>query len=251
MIVTNIQRMCFHDGPGIRTTVFLKGCSVHCPWCSNPENLNFKIERISNNMEEVVFGREYSTYEILRELLKDEDYWSDGGGVTFSGGEALMHIPEIINLLQELKGRRIHLTVETSLFAPIEYVKKASLLFDLFYVDVKIMKKDLCMRVLGGDTDLYRANVSCLLRQGANIVFRIPCSDTYTFEKENYCQMMNFFYEISPQTIEIFELHELGKEKYRKMQKEIPKLLTVTPQNMLKLEEDLKTMGNQVSIIRI
>ena len=52
LVVTNIQRMCFHDGPGLRTTVFLKGCNLHCPWCSNPENLNFQIEEYEKMRQE-------------------------------------------------------------------------------------------------------------------------------------------------------------------------------------------------------
>ena len=65
MIVTNIQRFSLHDGPGIRTTVFLKGCSLCCPWCSNPENISFEMESYVKNGKTGIYGREYSNDEIF------------------------------------------------------------------------------------------------------------------------------------------------------------------------------------------
>ena len=59
VIVTNIQRFCLHDGPGIRTTVFFKGCNLKCPWCSNPENLSFEIEEYNNDGIKGIYGKEY------------------------------------------------------------------------------------------------------------------------------------------------------------------------------------------------
>lgn len=57
LLISNIQRFCLHDGPGIRTTVFLKGCSLHCPWCSNPENISFTIQKYSKGGVEGNYGK--------------------------------------------------------------------------------------------------------------------------------------------------------------------------------------------------
>ncbi|MDE8682282.1 4Fe-4S cluster-binding domain-containing protein, partial [Blautia schinkii] len=63
-LVTNIQRFCVHDGPGIRTTVFLKGCSLHCPWCSNPENTLPQQQRCRRGNREIIYGRYMSIEEL-------------------------------------------------------------------------------------------------------------------------------------------------------------------------------------------
>ena len=150
ILLTNIQRFSLHDGPGIRTTVFLKGCSLRCPWCSNPENLNPNPEKYVNNGLSGVYGREYNTDELYIEVVKDLAFydgdWSSleleemPGGVTFSGGECLLQMDRLEPLLERLKAEKIHTAVETCLFAPAYQLSIAIKYIDLFYVDIKIDK---------------------------------------------------------------------------------------------------------------
>ena len=70
-IITNIQRFCLQDGPGIRTVVFFKGCNLNCPWCSNPENISFEIEKSIDN--KIIYGKEYSVEELYKEIVKDRN----------------------------------------------------------------------------------------------------------------------------------------------------------------------------------
>ena len=123
MIITNIQRFSLHDGPGIRTTVFLKGCSIRCPWCSNPENINHQIERYVKDGKEGFYGKEYSVDEVIKEVLKDKIFYEDNGGVTFSGGEALLYAKELLPLMQQIKQNNILIAVESSLFVPSSYLE--------------------------------------------------------------------------------------------------------------------------------
>ena len=103
MIVTNIQHFCLHDGDGIRTTVFLKGCSLRCPWCANPENINMNIEKyvekLNNKEIEKNYGFNITIDELYSEIVKDKNFYSNGGGVTFSGGEPILQINELEDLL--------------------------------------------------------------------------------------------------------------------------------------------------------
>lgn len=115
MTITNIQRFSLHDGPGIRTTVFLKGCSIRCPWCSNPENINHQIEKYVKDGKEGFYGKEYSVDEVLKEVLKDKIFYEDNGGVTFSGGEALLYAKELLPLMEQIKQNNISIAVESSL----------------------------------------------------------------------------------------------------------------------------------------
>lgn len=155
MIITNIQRFSLHDGPGIRTTVFLKGCSIRCPWCSNPENINHQIERYVKDGKEGFYGKESSVDEVLKEVLKDKIFYEDNGGVTFSGGEALLYAKELLPLMEQIKQNDISIAVESSLFVPSSYLEKVIPFVDYFYVDLKVMDKEKCSLLLKGNLDLF------------------------------------------------------------------------------------------------
>lgn len=150
MIITNIQRFSLHDGPGIRTTVFLKGCSIRCPWCSNPENINHQIERYVKDEKEGFYGKEYSVDQVLKEVLKDKIFYEDNGGVTFSGGEALLYAKELLPLMEQIKQNNISIAVESSLFVPSSYLEMVIPFVEYFYVDLKVMDKERCTELLNG-----------------------------------------------------------------------------------------------------
>lgn len=88
--IFDIQRYSIHDGPGIRTIIFLKGCVLRCKWCCNPESQSYEIETMMRAGELVTYGRDVTVAEMLEEAEKDRMYYrKSGGGVTLSGGESL------------------------------------------------------------------------------------------------------------------------------------------------------------------
>lgn len=218
-LITNIQRFSIHDGPGIRTTVFLKGCSIHCPWCSNPENINYYEEAFQLNGTCGIYGKYYEPNNLVEELLKDEVYWINGGGVTFSGGEALTHMNYLLKVFKNLKQENIHIAVETSLFASNESVKKATKFVDFFIIDIKILSNDKCKSILGGDIQLYKTNIDFIYNNVCheNIVFRIPCSAEYTLKNTNRELIIGMLSKYPDVQIEIFNLHRLGQSKYESL----------------------------------
>lgn len=219
IMVSNIQRMCFHDGPGIRTTVFLKGCSIHCPWCSNPENINFYKEKYSIDEECGVYGKEYYSEELIDVLKKDEMFWGKDGGVTFSGGEALMHAKVLENVFTALKREGINIVVESAMFIPEDCLHIALKYVDYFIIDIKILDQDLCRKVLGGDLDIYFSNVEKVYKAGKKMMFRVPCSYEYTFTYENRDKIKKFLMKYKDIRVQIFGIHDLGRKKYDSLEK--------------------------------
>lgn len=240
--VTNIQRMCFDDGPGIRTTVFLKGCSIHCPWCSNPENISFDRQG---------FGIDYLAEELVDILLKDKNFWGYDGGVTFSGGESLMQADQLKDVWRMLKTEDIHLVVETALFVPEVMVHIAMEYIDFYYVDVKILEKEKCASVLGGRIEEYMKNVELLERNRKDIHFRVPCSIEYVICEENQEHLCNFLKKYKQYPVEIFALHDLGRKKYKTLGIEMKEFQKV-PKNELEIFRNrLTDEGCRVKIMEI
>lgn len=275
--------MCFHDGPGIRTTVFMKGCSLHCPWCSNPENIKFTMEQyyIKEKCDEYreycldretcqkevldgklskevcpfrargCYGKYYAADELLEELLRDKAYYDTGGGVTFSGGEALMHMDYLEDIMEELKKRKIHIAVETSLHVPIAFVRKAIPYVDLLYIDVKILDHNDCQNILGGDVEQFKSNVDYVISQGIEVIFRVPCSNQYTLKEKNRKLLLDFFGAYKEISIEIFKLHRLGEMKYTSLGLFYDIDDRCDDMRMYEFQKDLERQGNHVRVMTI
>lgn len=244
ILLTNIQRFSLHDGPGIRTTVFLKGCSLRCPWCSNPENLLSQPQSYIKDGIQGTYGRYYESEELIKECLKDKAfyegklndpaYWSitDAnlieqlpGGITFSGGEALLQADALVPVISALHDNNIHIAVETCLFVPPTNLNLALEKVDFFYVDVKILSPDRCKSVEHGNLDLYLSNLDRLLtwtdKTGHHkpVVIRIPVIGSYTDDPTNrklVHDLLNKCRE-SILKIELIKEHNLGESKYRSL----------------------------------
>ena len=246
--VTNIQRMCFHDGPGIRTTIFLKGCSIHCPWCANPENISFCKEKYLHNGKEEIYGRDYTSDELVAEVIKDIDFWSMGGGITFSGGEALMQPEGIRAVLEELKKKGVHTAIETALFVPFENLQSIIPLMDYFIVDIKLLDQHRCKTVLGGNLEAYFRNVRTVYEAGKLKVFRIPCCYEYTYEEDNKKKIVEFLLQYKDVKVELFGVHNLGKKKYDVLYKENRVFLAPDYSELNEFCKELKQRGINASV---
>lgn len=229
MIITNIQRFSLHDGPGIRTTVFLKGCSIRCPWCSNPENINHQIERYVKDRKEGFYGKEYSVDEVLKEVLKDKIFYEDNGGVTFSGGEALLYAKELLLLMQQIKQNNISIAVESSLFVPSSYLDMVIPFVDYFYVDLKVMDKEICSFLLKGNLDLFKSNLA-ILAKSKKFNVRIPVISGYTDNEDNIRSIIDVIreYRASIKKIELIKGHNLGDNKYVTLGRDVPQKAEVS-----------------------
>lgn len=205
--ITDIQHFSLHDGPGIRTTVFLKGCNLRCPWCANPECISPKIQN--------GFGYHISLDELEKKLLKDEPYYETGGGVTFSGGEPLLQIKQLEPLLKSLKLKNINICFETSLFIKKDYLNIANIYADEFIVDIKMLNGQNVKNILKGDVNHYLDNLNYLNLN--KTTFRIPVTE-FSLNDQNL--ILDLVKQFKPKKIEIFKLHNFAKRKYAMLHKE-------------------------------
>lgn len=240
-LITNIQRLCVHDGPGIRTTVFFKGCNLHCPWCANPENISFhkelyylpekciegcKERESGCNLKELcpygayrVIGEFYSEEELFNILARDKVYWGTTGGVTFSGGEPLLSLLYYHNMVKKLRKDSVNITVETALCVEQSIVLQALELVDTFYIDVKMLDTVLFSNIIGGELATYISNVKKVIeiKDKSNILFRIPIVKEYYRGAENYHALYDFLKIIDGCSVEIFSVHNLAEHKYNRL----------------------------------
>lgn len=241
-LVTNIQRFSLHDGPGIRTTVFLKGCSLHCPWCSNPENLHPYPEEYVKDGRKGIYGVYLSCDEIYQEIIKDRIFYEQPdesselgvqrGGITFSGGEPLLQFDVLEPLLQRLKSENIHICVETSLFVSEDKLVTALKYVDLFYVDIKILDESRCKNVLGGNLKQYMSNLDILFSTDRSVVFRAPIIGGFTDDEENLVNLCDLVSKYRPVKFELIKEHNLGKNKYISLGKKPLELNSVSDEEM-------------------
>lgn len=253
ILVGNIQRFSLHDGPGIRTTVFLMGCNIRCPWCANPENLEMKPRFMRNGKtgEMELYGNYYSVDQLYNEVIKDEPFFSDGGGITFSGGEALLQAEQLENLWKKLKLKGINLCVETALFADQDKVEIASQYIDEFIVDVKILGKDDCRAILKGDRNQFLENIDFLFHSGKDIYLRFPVSEPETLNDENIEMLIKFLKKYKPHKIELFSIHNLGKTKYEALGLPFKEFEKVSVAKLQEIQEMIQNIGINCEIITI
>ncbi|MGN0853847.1 MAG: radical SAM protein [Kiritimatiellia bacterium] len=191
--IFEVREFCLHDGPGIRTTVFFKGCPLRCAWCHNPEGLSpepellFKAARCVHcgNCDRggdcprgarVRCGRRWSVPELARELRTNADVFAaSGGGVTFSGGEPLLQAGFLSALIPRLKtDAPLHLAIETSGFAPQAAYREIVSRIDLVFQDLKHPDPVPHRRWTGVDPAPIHANLRWLKASGRPFVARIP-----------------------------------------------------------------------------
>jgi pyruvate formate lyase activating enzyme len=172
-LVFDIREFTVHDGPGIRTTVFLKGCPLRCTWCHNPEGLVMAPQVLRSAMGERTVGRRYAATELAAILLGQADILrSNGGGVTFSGGEPLMQADFVVEVIDLLDG--LHVVLDTSGYAEAEAFRTVVSRSDLVYLDIKLIDPTAHRRWTGQDNAPILANLALLEELGRPFVARVP-----------------------------------------------------------------------------
>jgi pyruvate formate lyase activating enzyme len=172
-LVFDIKEFAIHDGPGIRTTVFLKGCPLRCSWCHNPEGISPHPQTMRSPIGERTVGTWYTPEALAGILNGQADILRDaGGGVTFSGGEPLLQAAFVAETIDRLED--VHVVLDTSGCASEGAFRRVATRCDLVYYDLKIVAPDLHVQHTGrGNAPILR-NLHVLGTLGVPYVIRVP-----------------------------------------------------------------------------
>jgi pyruvate formate lyase activating enzyme len=261
LTIFDIKRFAVHDGPGIRTTVFLKGCSLRCQWCHNPESqdrepVTVDIMRKVNGKSvpgKKVYGERMEVDRVVETLMRDMHFYEEsGGGVTFSGGEPLMQPEGLVQLLEACKMHGFHTTVDTCGYASWEQFERILPLTDLFLFDLKNMDPELHREYTGMDNGPILSNADKLLEKGATLIFRIPVIPGINTIPSEVAAMVRFLKERAEKMTEVHLLpyHRIAENKYRRLQMEQDLADVPEPDEhmMHQLKEKFKHTGLEVII---
>lgn len=264
--IFNIQRYSLHDGPGIRTVIFLKGCSLNCMWCSNPESIwpqkqliyteskciycyncvktapdnlitvsdgkliiNFEalnkrdLSWVSVCPTEAmsVEGELVNSGEIFREVMKDEIYFrNSGGGITLSGGEALLQPKFARELLYLFTKENISTAVETAGNVPFSSLELVAPWVSLFIYDFKVFNSEIHKKYIGHDNSRIKENLIKLSEIHNDILVRMPLIPDVNDDEENLLNTMDFLSKIGIDRLSLLPFHQYGKNKYKSIGKE-------------------------------
>lgn len=199
----NIQHFSTGDGKGIRTTVFLGGCPLRCPWCHNPECFDWTGKRDLD--------------EIVEEIMHDKEFYDrSGGGVTISGGEPLMQIDDCLALLEAVGKRGIHTIIDTSLAVPDISAERLVGLADMFLVDIKTADDAHFKSICGGSLSDVFGNTEKLASLGADIIFRVPLIPGFNLDDRSLDGIIGYIKKID-YPFSLLGFHRLGLGKYERM----------------------------------
>ena len=252
----NIQHFSVHDGPGVRTVVFFKGCNLHCRWCHNPESIHKEKEillypdrcigcgacvkqcpagahsftegghRIDRNKcihcfrccEEcyadalVCVGEETDTETVMDEIRRNKGYFDhSGGGVTFSGGECMLQLDFLEEVLRRLKEKGIHTAVDTAGNVPFEDFERILPYTDLFLYDMKAFHEEVHRELTGVSNERIKDNLVRLARTGKDIRIRIPVVEELNASELPF--MKRFLWDNGIRDIELLAYHRMGVGK--------------------------------------
>ena len=216
--IFDIQKFSLHDGPGIRTVVFLKGCPMACAWCSNPGSQKLRVLEIADGVHPQVFApdsRDYSVDEVVQTCLQDLPFYEEsGGGVTLSGGEAMVQHRFASRLLNELRSRGVHTAIETTAYAPPAVFERILGEVDLPIIDVKHWDRAQHKRWTGVDNRLPLRNLTTAVAGGGELLVRIPVIPRVNDSLDDAVEFCRLLAPIGVRDVQLLPFHQFGERKY-------------------------------------
>ncbi len=263
-LIFDIKKYAINDGPGIRLTVFFKGCNLSCQWCHNPESISPKIQKMytaskcigavkciencPNNALKMTAEGVVTDYNIcnfcgicaevcptkafemsgrfmpVAELMKVIDneaafFDQSGGGVSFSGGEPLMHSDYLLKILKECGRRYYHRVVDTTAFSSLETILEVARHTELFLIDLKVMDDQKHKYFTGVSNTKIHRNIMELAKEDVDIIFRMPLIKGVNDDDKNIIATAGFMNSLAGNRnkINLLPYHRVAEHKHKKL----------------------------------
>lgn len=220
--IFDIQRFSIHDGPGIRTIVFLKGCPLRCKWCCNPESQRFEIEQMTMNGKVKTVGRDVTAGEVIAEVERDMMYYKrSGGGLTLSGGETLTQPDFAVALLALAHERGMNTAIESTGFADFSVIERILPHLDLYLMDIKHIDSDKHKEFTGQPNDKILANAQRIARSPVKLIIRTPVVPGFNDTEEEIGAIARFAASLpGVEEMHLLPYHRIGSDKYKGLGRE-------------------------------
>lgn len=260
--IFNMQRFSIHDGPGVRTIVFFKGCPLKCDWCSNPESQDPYIQIMFNEKNcigckkcekrcpvgaidmlrdgridrelcidcgicvencypggLVKTGEQTTVEKVITELKKETvQYRRSGGGVTLSGGEALMQPDFSAELLKACRAMGWHTAIETTAYASEDVIDKVIPFVDLVLLDIKSLDDEKHKKYVHVSNEGIIKNAKKISTLGIEIVIRVPVIPEFNCDEKSIYDIAKFAKNLNGvQRLDLLPYHKLGSNKYENL----------------------------------
>lgn len=214
--IFDIQRFSVHDGPGIRTIVFLKGCRLRCKWCCNPESQKYDIETMTLAGRTKIVGRDVTVAEVLAEVERDRVYYDrSGGGMTLSGGESLAQPEFAPALLRAAKESGINTAMESTGFAEYTDIQKYLPYLDTYLMDIKHINSEKHKAFTTRPNELILENARKIAKDAKRLIIRTPVIPTFNATKEEIREIARFAKSLGTvEEMHILPYHRIGSDKY-------------------------------------
>ena len=215
--IFNIQRFSIHDGPGVRTIVFLKGCPLRCKWCCNPESQSYKQETITVGGVCREVARDVTVGDVIEEIEKDRAYYrrSGYGGVTLSGGECLWQPDFSEALLRVAKSHGISTAIETTGYADMNIIRRLLPHVDTVLMDIKHTDAQKHQEFTTRDNSLILENAKRIAREAKHLIIRTPVIPTFNDTEDEIASIASFAKSLeNVKELHLLPYHRIGSDKY-------------------------------------
>ncbi len=252
--IFDIQRFSIHDGPGIRTIVFLKGCYLRCRWCCNPESQEYGIQELTMNGETKTVGRDITVRELMGELEKDRQYYQrSGGGITLSGGEAMAQPDFTEALLRACHDYGFTTAIETTAFADRSVVARLIPHIDYVLMDIKHMDAAKHKAYTGQSNEKILDNARYIAEHASSLTIRVPTVPGFNDTPEEITAIARFANTLyGVRELHLLPYHRLGQDKYAGIGRTytLTEILPPSSEHMLALKAaaEAATSGLKVQI---
>lgn len=223
--IFDIQRYSIHDGPGIRTIVFLKGCALRCKWCCNPESQSYEIQTMILNGKKKIYGKDVTVGEVMETVLRDMPYYKrSNGGLTLSGGESLLQPDFARDLLKAGKEAGINTALESMGFAKFETIEGILPYLDYYLMDIKHMNVEKHKEWTGRENSLMLENAMKIAKSKmTNLIIRVPVIPRFNESDEEILAIAKYASSLpGVERMHLLPYHSYGEGKYYGLGREYP-----------------------------